>query len=286
MTTKSSSDTRKNRRCRTSHSRLVRQFRSKICIGSVACSDARQFLSSLPDSCANLVFLDPPFNLGKKYDPLLRNMDRLPEPEYARRINAVLLDCIRVLEPGGTLYLYHIPTWAMRFGVLLQQHLQFRHWIAVSMKNGFVRGRRLYPAHYALLMFTKGDPVHFHRPRIDAPRCRHCGKYVKDYGGYRHIIDANGINLSDVWEDLSPVRHARYKNRHANELPKKLFDRVMDMSAVSGRLYVDPFSGTGSGVLAAIRHGMTFAACDLTRANYALICRRISELRDTSTGET
>ena len=34
------------------------------------------------------------------------------------------------------------------------------------MKNGFARGKKLYPAHYALLYFTKGMPASFQRPKI------------------------------------------------------------------------------------------------------------------------
>src|SRR5439155_1157668 len=82
-----------------------------------------------------------------------------------------------------------LPSWAIRIGAALQQRLQLRHWIAVSMKNGFVRGKHLYPAHYALLYFTKGQPSFFTRPRVTPAKCRHCQNVVKDYGGYWPIIE-------------------------------------------------------------------------------------------------
>src|SRR2546422_6918695 len=97
---------------------------------------------------------------------------------------------------------------------LLQGELPFRHWIAISMKGGFARGQYLYPAHYALLYLTKGQPGRFHRPKIDPPHCKKCGALLKDYGGYKKFI-SNGINLSDIWDDVSPVRHNRYKHRRA-----------------------------------------------------------------------
>jgi len=37
----------------------------------------------------------------------------------------------------------------------------FRHWVAMSMKGTFPRGRKLYPAHYALLYCSKGEPKTF-----------------------------------------------------------------------------------------------------------------------------
>ena len=178
------------------------------------------------------------------------------------------------------MYLYHVPLWAMRFGALLDPLLDFRHWIAISMKNGFVRGSRLYPAHYALLMFTKGRPSVFRVPKWPLEECRHCGEFVKDYGGYLSLVEKRGVNLSDVWDDLSPVRHATTKNRAANELPRILYRRIIEISGRKGELYVEPFAGSGTGVLSAVDAGMKFAACDLLSANFKLIQNRLKKSRN------
>ncbi len=247
--------------------------------GTLYAGDALSFLQALRKETANLIFLDPPFNLGKIYGPSRTSLDDRPEAEYENWLLVILDECTRVLAPGGTLYLYHLPVWAMRLGSHLQKSLAFKHWIAISMKNGFVRGNRLYPAHYALLMFTKGAPTAFHRPKLEPSLCRHCGKYVKDYGGYRPIIDAKGINLSEFWDDVSPVRHKNRKNRAANELPAVIFERVMNISAHRNGLYVDPFGGAGGGALAAVTAGMKFKICDIFRSNCALISKRINQIR-------
>jgi len=127
----------------------------------------------------------------------------------------LIRDMVRVLKPGGAFFLYHLPYWASRLSQELLAQLQFRHWIAIAMKNGFVRGKNLYPAHYALLYYTKGAPARFTRPRLEPQLCRHCRGLVKDYGGYTGIIQSKGINLSDFWDDLSPVRHKNRKLRKA-----------------------------------------------------------------------
>jgi len=245
--------------------------------GTIVCCDALEFLRALPDDSARVVFLDPPFNLGKRYDGK-RNLDRMPEEKYRRWLERVADESARVVEPGGSLFLYHVPLWAMRFGSYLDGRLTFYQWIAISMKNGFVRGNHLYPAHYALMMFAKGKPRRFTRPRISPQECRTCGELIKDYGGYKPIIRRKGINLSDFWDDLSPVRHANKKNRAANELPPLLFHRVLTMVGSRGSLYVDPFGGSGSGVIAAARRGMHFAACDIVKTNCVLMKRRLLEL--------
>jgi len=250
--------------------------------GTICRADALDFMRSLPALSASIVFLDPPFNLGKIYSGAGRAQDLRPEAEYGAWLLDVLDESVRALQHGGTLYLYHLPIWAMRLGHHLEGRLEFRHWIAVSMKNGFVRGQRLYPAHYALLMFTKGAPTVLNRPKLQPVACRHCGKYIKDYGGYRSIIEAKGINLSDYWDDISPVRHAHRKNRAANELPSLIFERVMQISSRPGSLYVDPFAGSGGGVIAAIAAGMRFAACDIFVSNCQLIAKRVDALMEGS----
>ncbi len=260
-------------------SRPYRSFETDRLAGEIYRRDALLFLRSLPDESANLLFLDPPFNLGKQYGRA-RNIDRRPEAEYHSWMLEVLTESVRVLAHGGALYLYHIPLWAMRFGAFLEQHLDLRHWIAISMKNGFARGERLYPAHYSLLYFTKGSPASFQRPKIDPAICRNCREMVKDYGGYKSIILEKGINLSDFWEDISPVRHSNYKSRNANELPAKLTDRVLKISGSPGEVFVDPFSGAGTAVLSAARVGMHFKACDVLVSSCRLLCRRLELLEN------
>jgi len=218
-------------------------------------------LNALRDACADIVFLDPPFNLGKRYGKNGSNGDLKAEADYKAYMSAVISRSSEVLKNGGALYLYHIPKWAIRLSPYLEKNLDLRHWIAISMKNGFVRGRRLYPAHYSLLYYTKGKPAAFHRPKIPKPICARCKRELRDYGGYAKYVE-NGINLSDVWDDVSPVRHRRTKTRAANELPQLILDRVVAISGVTGGLMVDPFAGAGTAIAAAIDAKMRFVAGD------------------------
>ena len=244
--------------------------------GTVYRADAAELLRSIGKGSADIVFLDPPFNLGKSYSEKHR-LDHKPVDEYHEWLFSIVDLSSNVLRPGGALFVYHLPLWAMRLGAYAEKSLNFRHWISVSMKNGFARGKKLYPAHYALLYFTKGLPQYFVRPKLDPLRCRSCGEYIRDYGGYRKIIEKSRINLSDVWDDLSPVRHKNRKYRVANELPMELFDRIMIMSGNAGMTYVDPFAGSGSGAVSAIRHHLNFVVGDILKENTDIIVNRLNE---------
>jgi site-specific DNA-methyltransferase (adenine-specific) len=139
--------------------KIFQSYATERIRGGVYAGDALDFMRSLASESARIIFLDPPFNLGKVYGGGGRESDLRPEVEYKDWLVQVLDESVRVLDQGGTLYLYHLPIWGTRLGAHLETKLDFRHWIAISMKNRFVRGKRLYPAHYALLMLTKGTPT-------------------------------------------------------------------------------------------------------------------------------
>lgn len=242
--------------------------------GDIVCGDALDFLNALREESADIIFLDPPFNLGKRYGKKSAKADLVHEDAYFKYLSSILERSASVLKKGGALYLYHIPRWAFRFANVLEQQLTFRHWIAISMKNGFVRGTSLYPAHYSLLYFTKGDPAHFHRPKLKPPTCRNCHEYTKDYGGYKDFVK-DGINLSDVWEDLSPVRHKKFKHRKSNELPLEIPRRVVRVSGAAKGVLVDPFAGSGTSLVAALESKMRFAACDSQQSYCKLMHQRV-----------
>ena len=240
--------------------------------------DALDLMGAMRDQVVDIIFLDPPFNLGKRYGTRAPREDRMPRDRYSCYLASVLKESVRTLRPGGALYVYHIPEWAIRLGHLLSDQLQFRHWIAISMKNGFARGNKLYPAHYALLYFTKGAPTAFQRPKIKPARCRHCDHLVKDYGGYRKYI-LDGINLSDVWDDISPVRHPGKKYRDANEIPMTIVERVVAISGVPGGLFVDPFMGAGASLVAATLAGMRVVGSDVEANQVEITADRLTDLK-------
>lgn len=244
-------------------------------MGEIVRDDALHCLESLRDGCADIVFLDPPFNLGKPYGKNRSHHDRRKEADYLDYMERVIARSAKVLKVGGALYLYHIPKWAIRLSPYLESHLDFRNWIAISMKNGFARTDRLYPAHYALLYYTKGKPVQFQRPKVPKPVCTRCKKDLRDYGGYKDYVAA-GINLSDVWDDVSPVRHRKTKTRAANELPLVIPERVVTISGCKNGLVVDPFAGSGTILLAALSSGMQFVAADCEQEYCELMFERVT----------
>ncbi|KGC58562.1 DNA methylase family protein [Burkholderia pseudomallei] len=219
-------------------------------LGKLYEADCNEFLRSLEPETVDLAFADPPFNLGKQYKSNIN--DSVANHRYLDWCKEWLADMIRVLKPGGALMLWNLPKWNLPLGAYLAEQLTFRHWIAVDIKYSLPIAGRLYPSHYSLLYFIKGPkPAIFHPDRLPISCCRHCGGELKDYGGYKDKMNPLGVNISDVWTDIPPVRHAKFKKRDANALPLKLMDRIISMASDPGSLVLDPFGGSGTTFVAA-----------------------------------
>lgn len=217
-------------------------FQTKL--GLLYQGDCLELLPAVPDETIDCAFADPPFNLGKIYGSKVN--DNLAETQYLEWSYEWLGELVRVLKPGGSLFVYNLPKWNVLFGAFLSKHLAFRHWIAIDIKSTLPIPGRLYPSHYGLLYFTKGKPKVFNRPRVPIPKCRHCGGDIKDYGGHRKYLNPDGLNVTDVWSDIPPVRHQKYKSRLANELSTKMLQRVLEISTEKDDFVLDPFGGGGT----------------------------------------
>ena len=221
--------------------------------GALFDCDCMEILPVVRDEVVDTVFADPPFNLGKEYGH--NCTDELPDSEYLEWCHRWIRECVRTLKPGGALFLYNLPKWNILLGAYLASlGMAFRHWIAVEISACLPIPGRLHPSHYSLLYYTKGRPKTFRRIRTPILTCRHCGGEVKDYGGHRDAMNPKGVNLKDVWTDIPPVRHWKFKSRErrANALSTKILDRVVEMCTCPGDLVLDPFGGSGT----------TYAVCE------------------------
>ena len=222
-------------------------------LGALFADDCMAVLPYVREGVVDTVFADPPFNLGKEYGE--KSNDDLSDPQYLEWCRGWIKESCRTLKQGGAFFLYNLPKWNIPLGAYLsEQGLIFRHWIALEISACLPIPGRLHPSHYSLLYYTKGVPKTFRRIRTPIQTCRHCGGEVKDYGGHRGAMNPKGVTLKDVWTDIPPVRHWKFKSkeRRANALSTKILDRVVEMSSLPGDLVLDPFGGSGT----------TFAVCE------------------------
>ncbi|MEC1478878.1 DNA-methyltransferase [Bacillus haynesii] len=214
-------------------------------LGKLYQDDCLSVIENIPKNSVDLIFADPPFNLNKVYESNIN--DKLTKEEYLLWTEKWVLGCINILKEGGSLFIWNLPIWNTYISSILNKYLNFRHWISVDVKYQLPIPNKLYPSHYSLLYYSKGKkPNTYNNQRIPLEICRHCGGDIKDYGGYKDKLNSHGLNLTDVWHDISPVRHSKYKTRESNELSVKLMERIISMASNEGDVVFDPFGGSGT----------------------------------------
>ena len=231
-------------------------------VGKVHHTDCITLMKSMRAKSVQTVFADPPFNLNKKYNSY---QDNLELDDYMNWTQQWVAEVARVLKDDGSFFLYNIPRLLVQTVPLLNDLLEFRHWIAWN-SNGKPLGKTLQPAHYGILYYTKTRQSKFYDVRAPHARCRKCDAYHKDYGGKEHLRHPFGYQVSDVWNDIHRVRHnCRRIDSHPCQLPVHLVERMILMSTDENDIVLDPFSGGGSATMAAKQLGRRYIGCDIDK---------------------
>lgn len=232
-------------------------------LGEAYRGDCLELLKRVESDSIDVVFADPPFNLSKIYPSGMD--DNLKVENYIKWCGDWIEECTRVLKPGGSFFLWNLPRWNVELSRLLGNQLSFKHWISVDIKYSLPIKGRLYPSHYSLLYYVKGEKAKVFKPdRLPMQTCPVCHGDLKDYGGYKNKMNPSGISLTDVWWDVSPVRHSKYKKREgSNELPLKLMDRIIEMSSEKDDVILDPFGGSGTTFVASEIKGRRWIGFEL-----------------------
>src|SRR5690348_16689645 len=82
--------------------------------GALFSGDCLSVLPHIRSHSVHTVFADPPFNLGKEYGE--GTDDLKPDGAYLDWCRRWLAECIRVLEPGGSIFVYNLPKWNIPLG--------------------------------------------------------------------------------------------------------------------------------------------------------------------------
>ncbi len=219
--------------------------------------DCREMLRQVPAGAIQLVVTSPPYNLGKEYEK------RLHLDDYLSQQREVIAQCARVLNERGSIcwqvgnYVDAgaiIPLDSLLYPVFAGFGLRMRNRIVWHFEHGLHCSRRLSGRYETIMWFTKSDEYLFEVDPIRVPQKYPGKKYFKGPKAGQYSCNPLGKNPGDVWTIPNVKSNHVEKTDHPCQFPVELIERLVLALTREGDWVLDPFLGTGTSVVAAVRH--------------------------------
>jgi site-specific DNA-methyltransferase (adenine-specific) len=251
----------------------------------VLCGDCVALLAGLPEACVDLAFADPPFNIGYEYDAY---DDRRAKADYLAWTETWLRAVRRVLKPTGSFYVAIGDEYAAEIKVRLDDlGLTLRNWIVWHYTFG-VNCTKKFNRSHAHIFYYVADPKHytFNDGAVRVPSARQTtyadrranprGKLPDDTWVLRPQADERFFRPeTDTWYVPRVCGTFKERSDHPCQMPEALLERIIRVSSNPGDLVLDPFSGSGTTLVAAKRLGRHYLGMELSQDYAERIRRRL-----------
>ena len=277
---------------------------------SIVAGDCLKTMARWPEACLDLIFADPPYNIGYKYDQYEDSRD---DHDYIDWTVQWIDACARLLKPTGSLYVLIGDEYAaearVHFKELEREHkLVFRNWIIWHYTFG-QNCRAKFNRSHAHLFYCVGPaafekwavsapPFTFNRQAVAVPSARQTtygdrranpkGKLPDDTWYLRpQEVEREGIERyfqpeEDTWYQSRLC--GTFKERvgwHPCQLPESLLERIVRVSSNEGDVVFDPFVGSGTTLAVAARLNRRWLGCELSRKYATKARERILQAGET-----
>lgn len=237
----------------------------------ILCGDCVKILREVKEPFADLVFADPPFNIGYKYD---KYHDSRASGKYLAWTRDWIGQCVRVLKPHGSIYIAIGDEYAAHIKLILEDELglTLRNWIIWHYTFGQQTKIKFARSHTHILYFVK-DAKHFtfndDLVRVISDR----QKKYKDSRAY-----PAGKLPDDVWNEYPRICGTfAERTGHPCQMPESLLARIIRASSNAGDWVLDPFCGSGTTATVAYKLGRQYTTIDLSETYVQATRERIAE---------
>ena len=268
-------------------SRIVsaKDVTSENCLGRTIHGDFSEVLKKMPQDSVDLLILDPPYNLYKKFGSA--RFSRLPVPDYTDWLETVIKQCLAVLKPSATVYI--CGDWLTSVSIFdaASKHLIVRNRITWEREKGRGAHANWKNSSEDIWFCTVSDDYTFNvddiklRRQVNAPYTDDTGS-PKDWnstpnGKFRNTFPSN------LWTDITiPFWSMPENTDHPTQKSEKLIAKLVLASTNQNDLVLDPFLGSGTSSVVAKKLGRDFIGIELDE-EYALVAEKRLMLADKNT---
>ena len=238
-------------------------------IGKIHQGDCIELMRQIEAGTIDLVFADPPFNIGYEYDEY---HDRQDDEEYIAWSRQWMEEVHRVLKPGGTFWLAIGDEYAAELKVDAEHKIGFatRSWVVWYYTFGVNCTKKFSRSHVHLFHFVKDEnnfTFNAEDPQVRVPSARalvYADKRANPAG--RLPDDTWILRPQDLPEGFQPTDDTWYFARvagtfkerqgfHGCQMPEQLLGRIIRVSSNPGDIVLDPFAGSGTTLAVAKKLG-------------------------------
>ena len=262
-------------------------------VNRILTQDCVEVMQSLPASLAQLVFADPPYNIGYDYDGEYK--DNLPYQQYAAWSETWMRAACRILSPSGAMWIAIGDEWVSELDLIARRSLRLykRSHVIWYVTFGVNCEKNFSRSHTHLLYFTKHpkDFV-FNAEQLRIPSARQLVYNDKRANPKGRLPDNTWIiRPQDLPEGFAaegdtwhiPRICGTFKQRKfgaANQMPEQLLGRIIRACSNPGDLVVDPFAGTGTTAATAKKLGRNFLSMEQSATVAARARLRVERVKE------
>lgn len=245
--------------------------------------DCLDLLKTIPDGAIQLIVTSPPYNIGKEYEK------KLKLETYLDQQATVIRECVRVLSPTGSIcwqvgnYVDRgaiIPLDAALYPIFSELNLRMRNRIIWHFEHGLHCSNRFSGRYETIMWFTKTDDYTFNLDPVRVPQKYPGKKHFKGPKIGQYSGNPLGKNPGDVWIIPNVKSNHVEKTEHPCQFPVELIERLVLATTDADDWVLDPFLGTGTTVIAALRHGRRGAGAEVLPKYVDLTRDRIQQALD------
>lgn len=206
--------------------------------------DALEAMKTIQDNSIDLIFADPPYNIGKNFNGKIEKWDK--EESYLQWCYEWLDLCIQKLKPNGSFYVMTATQFMPFFDIHLRKKLTILSRLVWSYDSSGVQAKKYYGSMYEPILYCVKDKNNYTFNSNDILVEAKTGSKRKliDYRKTVPTVYNSEKVPGNVW-DFPRVRYRmeEYEN-HPTQKPISLLERIIKASSNEGDLVLDPFSGT------------------------------------------
>ena len=206
--------------------------------------DAIEALMEIDDNSIDLIFADPPYNIGKNFSGSIEK--RPTDEEYLKRCYEWIDLCIKKLKDNGSFYVMTATQFMPFFDIYIQKKMTILSRIIWSYDSSWVQAKRYFWSMYEPILHCVKNPKDyvFNGEDILVEAKTWATRKLIDY---RKKIPTPYNSKKIPWNvrDFPRVRYRmdEYEN-HPTQKPIVLLERIIKASSSENDIILDPFSWT------------------------------------------